>query len=86
MRTALLGVDVVCVRVDNLVIAVVILETNLDLVVFCLFVDVNRLWEKCISALVQGLDEFDNTAFIVEGFVTFPALALIDKGNGQAFV
>ena len=77
MRTAVNRVDIVGERIDLFVVAVVVLNSDLDRQSVAFLLEVNRLVVKCRLILIKVLDEFRNAALVIKLMRTLRFLALV---------
>ena len=86
MRAAVYRVDVVRKGIDLFVIAVVVLDGDLDREILALLFKVDRLVVQRRFVLVQVLDEFRNSAFVIELVRPLRLLTLVFDRDPDPFV
>src|SRR5690606_4755676 len=86
VRTALVRVDVVDERERVLVVAVVVLERELDVGLLALCLDVDDLRVQRLARAAQELDELDDAALVVVDLGARRALALVGERDLEAAV
>ena len=86
MRAAVDRVDVVGKRIDLLVVAIVVLDRNLDREIVAFPFEIDRLVVKRDLVLVQMFDEFGNAALVIELVRTLRFLALVLDRDPDSFV
>ena len=86
MRPALVGVDVVHEREDVLVVAIVVLERELDVDAVSLGIDVHDLLVQNLFLVVEELHHLPEAALGVEDLTLLHSLALVLERDADALV
>jgi hypothetical protein len=86
VRTAVDRVDVIRERIDLLVVAVVVLDCDLDRKIFTFLLEIDRLIVQRRLVLVQVLNELRNAALVVKLMRTLRLLTLVFDRDPNAFV
>src|SRR6185503_18616794 len=82
---AVYGVDVVSERIDLFVIAIVVLDGDLDRETLAFLLEVDWLVVERRLVLVQVFDELRDAAFVVELVRTLRLFPLVLNRNADAF-
>ena len=86
MRAAIYRVDVVRKRVDLLIVAIVVLDGDLDRKTVTFFLEIDRLIVKRRLVLVEMFDEFRNPALVVKLVRALGLLTLVFDRDPDSFV
>ena len=87
VRAAVDRVDVVGVAVNDLVIAFVVLDSDLAHRIAVRFLEIDGLGEQqLVAGLVELLDERTDTPFVAEGILLFLFGTLVLEGNAQPLI